>query len=258
MATGHYISSKMVGNRRVLFRPSDEDRDQTYFLFATTQDQIDFLRFPLGGMPKPEARALARELGLAVADKQDSQDICFVPTGKYTDVIERLHPGAAEPGQIVHIDGRVLGEHKGIIRYTVGQRRGLGISSSDPLYVVKLDAEHKQVIVGPREALVTRRLKLREVNWLGPQAIAEFPETGLEIFTKVRSTRPPKEALLFAMPDGSFEVELLDGEQGVAPGQACVFYDGVEKESQLWGGGWISSTATEVAIPETIGITAAE
>ena len=258
MATGHYISSKMVGNKRVLFRPTDADRDQTYFLFATTQEQINFLRFPLGGMPKPEARELARKLGLSVADKQDSQDICFVPTGKYTDVIERLHPGAAEPGEIVHIDGRVLGEHPGIIRYTVGQRRGLGVSSSEPLYVVKLDAHRKQVIVGPREALLTRRLKLREVNWLGPQSIAEFPETGLEIFAKVRSTRPPKEALLFAMPDGGFEVELLDGEEGVAPGQACVFYDSVKTEGQLWGGGWIASTKTQVSIPETIGVSAAE
>ena len=259
MATGHYIASRMIGNRRVLFRPSDEDRDQTYFLFATTQEQIDFLRFPLGGMPKPEARALARELGLSVADKQDSQDICFVPSGKYTDVIERLHPGAAEPGDIVHVDGKILGEHKGIIHYTVGQRRGLGVSyGGEPLYVVKLDPLSKQVIVGPREALVTRRLKLREVNWLGPQTFAEFPEAGLEIFAKVRSTRPPKEALLFAMEDGSFDVELLDGEEGVAPGQACVFYDSVDRESQLWGGGWIASTKTEVVIPDKIDIRAAQ
>lgn len=258
MATGHYITSKQVGNRRVLFRPTDEDRDQSYFLFATTQEQINFLRFPLGGMPKPEARALARELGLSVADKQDSQDICFVPTGKYTDVIERLHPGAAEPGDIVHIDGRVLGTHKGIIHYTVGQRRGLGVSSGEPLYVVKLDADRKQLIVGPRDALVTRRLHLREVNWLGPQTLSEFPETGLEIYAKVRSTRPPKAALLFAIDDGTFEVELLDGEEGVAPGQACVFYDGVESEAELWGGGWIASTKTQVAIPDTIGVSAAE
>ena len=259
MATGHYISSKMVGNRRVLFRPSDEDRDQTYFLFATTQEQIDFLRFPLGGMSKPEARQLAHELGLVVADKKDSQDICFVPTGKYTDIIERLHPGAAEPGKIVHIDGTVLGDHKGIIHYTVGQRRGLGVSyGGGPLYVVKLDPEQKHVLVGPREALVTRRLKLRDVNWLGPQTFAEFPESGLEIYAKVRSTRPPKEALLYALPNGEFEVELLDGEEGVAPGQACVFYEGLAKEAQLWGGGWIDRTVTELAIPETIGVSAAE
>ena len=254
MATGHYISSKQVGNRRVLFRPTDEDRDQSYFLFATTQEQIDFLRFPLGGMPKPEARAMARELGLSVADKQDSQDICFVPTGKYTDVIERLHPGAAEPGDIVHIDGRVLGQHKGIIHYTVGQRRGLGVSSGEPLYVVKLDADNKQLIVGPRDALVTSRLKLREVNWLGPHTFAEFPVAGLEIFAKVRSTRPPKPALLHVSDNGEFEVELLDGEQGVAPGQACVFYDSIDKEAQLWGGGWIASTTSKVAVPERVGV----
>ncbi|SNZ21014.1 tRNA 2-thiouridine(34) synthase MnmA [Cohaesibacter gelatinilyticus] len=248
MATGHYITSRQKGNRRVLYRPTDEDRDQSYFLFATTQEQIDFLRFPLGGMPKPEARALARELGLSVADKQDSQDICFVPTGKYTDVIERLHPGAAEPGDIVHIDGRVLGQHKGIIRYTVGQRRGLGVSAGEPLFVVKLDAEKKQVIVGPREALATRRLKLREVNWLGPIDVSEIPEKGLEIYAKVRSTRPPKAALLHVTDDGGFEVELLDGEEGVAPGQACVFYDSVDKESELWGGGWIASTKSVAQI----------
>ena len=245
MATGHYIKSKQAGNRRVLLRPTDEDRDQTYFLFATTQEQIDFLRFPLGGMPKPEARALAKELGLSVHDKQDSQDICFVPSGKYTDVIERLHPGAAEPGDIVHMDGRVLGTHKGIIHYTVGQRRGLGISSAEPLYVVKLDAEAKHVIVGPRDALITRRLTLREVNWLGPQTVADFPAKGLEVYAKVRSTRPPKAALLHRIDEDHFEVELLDGEEGVAPGQACVFYNGLEKEAELWGGGWIASTQSQ-------------
>ncbi|EHK57525.1 tRNA 2-thiouridine(34) synthase MnmA, partial [Allomesorhizobium alhagi] len=188
LATGHYIRSKANGAHRALYRPVDADRDQSYFLFATTQEQIDYLRFPLGGLSKQEVRAIAEELGLSVAAKQDSQDICFVPQGKYSDIIAKLKPTAATPGDIVHIDGRVLGRHDGILRYTVGQRRGLGVASGEPLYVVHLDAERARVIVGPREALETHRIYLRNVNWLGDMALDAIPAEGLELFAKVRST----------------------------------------------------------------------
>jgi tRNA-specific 2-thiouridylase len=238
LATGHYVRSRLAGNRRGLYRPVDGDRDQSYFLFATTPEQLDFLRFPLGGMTKAEVREVARDLGLAVADKHDSQDICFVPTGKYAEVIERLKPGAAEAGDIVHIDGRVLGHHQGIIHYTVGQRRGLGIASREPLYVVHLDPNGRRVIVGPREALTTRRLHLRDVNWLGEGTLADLPANGLEIHARVRSTRPPLPARLFA-GDGHVFVDLDAGESGVAPGQACVFYDGDGAGARVLGGGWI-------------------
>src|SRR6185436_18029804 len=167
MATGHYVRSRTVGGRRALFRPVDLERDQSYFLFATKQEQLDFLRFPLGDLTKDETRVIARELGLAVADKHDSQDICFVPQGRYSDIVEKLKPGAVRPGDIVHVDGTVLGRHEGVIRYTVGQRRGLGIAAGEPLFVVRLDAEDARVVVGPRAALATRRIVLRDFNWLG-------------------------------------------------------------------------------------------
>src|SRR3954469_24541050 len=168
LATGHYVASRRLpSGGRGLYRAREEERDQSYFLFGTTPEQLDLLRFPLGERSKAETRELARRFGLAVADKHDSQDICFVPTGRYTDVMERLRPGAAEPGEIVDVDGRVLGRHDGIIHFTVGQRRGLGIAAAHPLYVVRLDAAHRRVVVGPREALRTSRMLLREVNWLG-------------------------------------------------------------------------------------------
>src|SRR5690606_8048938 len=173
-----YIRSRPNGSHRALYRPVDADRDQSYFLFATTQEQIDYLRFPLGGMSKPQVRAIAEEMGLSVATKHDSQDICFVPRGKYSDVIAKLKPGAANPGEIVHIDGRVLGRHDGILHYTIGQRRGIGIATGEPLYVVHLDAERARVVVGPREALETRRLFLRQVNWLGDSALEALPVEG--------------------------------------------------------------------------------
>lgn len=238
LATGHYVRSRLVGGRRALFRPVDLDRDQSYFLFATTREQLDFLRFPLGGLTKTETRELAREFGLAVADKHDSQDICFVPKGKYSDVIERLKPGAAEPGEIVHLDGRVLGQHEGIIHFTIGQRRGIGVATGEPLYVVHLDAERSRVVVGPREALATRRIALREVNWLGDGELSELPAEGMELFVKVRSTRPPRPAVLRAGAAG-VTVELADGETGIAPGQACVFFDSDDAQARVLGGGWI-------------------
>lgn len=250
LATGHYVRSQTEGNHRALYRPVDLDRDQSYFLFATTPDQLDFLRFPLGGMTKAETRELAREFGLAIADKQDSQDICFVPQGKYADVIERLKPNAAEPGEIVHLDGRVLGQHQGIIHYTIGQRRGIGIATGEPLYVVRLDAENRKVIVGPREALGTREIILRDVNWIGPGTLDEVPEAGLEIHAKVRSTRPPKPAIL-RMRDGAAVVDLVDGETGVAPGQACVFFDSDGDAARVLGGGWIDRTTAAVPRTET-------
>ncbi|WP_436638781.1 tRNA 2-thiouridine(34) synthase MnmA [Microbaculum sp. FT89] len=238
LATGHYIASRLrPDGHRALFRAKDPERDQSYFLFATTQEQIDFLRFPLGDMTKPETRELARAFGLAIAEKSDSQDICFVPTGRYSQIIERLRPDAVEPGDIVHLDGRVLGRHEGIIHYTIGQRRGIGVAVGEPLYVVDLDAPGRRVIVGPREALETRRMTLRDVNWLGDRPLAAGVH---EICAKVRSTRPPQPARLLVC-EGTVEVELLTGEYGVSPGQACVFYESEAAQSRVLGGGWIAA-----------------
>jgi tRNA-specific 2-thiouridylase len=239
LATGHYVQSRPVGNRRALYRPVDVDRDQSYFLFATTREQLDFLRFPLGAMTKAETREAARELGLAIADKHDSQDICFVPSGRYSEMIERLNPGAAEAGDIVHIDGRRLGRHQGIIHYTIGQRRGIGVATGEPLYVIHLDPAERRVIVGPREALATHRLHLREVNWIGDMPLSELPTEGLPILARVRSTRPPLPARLFH-ENGYVFVDLGDAELGVAPGQACAFYDDAKDGSRVLGGGWIA------------------
>jgi len=240
LATGHYVRSRASGNKRSLYRPADLDRDQSYFLFATTQEQLDFLRFPLGGLPKAEVRALARKYGLAIADKPDSQDICFVPNGNYADVIRKLRPNAAEPGEIVHMDGRVLGTHHGIIHFTIGQRRGIGIATGEPLYVVRLDADRRRVVVGPREALETRKIFLREVNWIGDLPLEDGAE--IDLYAKVRSTRPPAPAILRRTGD-AVSVELVTGETGVAPGQACVFFDsdtGTDTdEARVLGGGWI-------------------
>jgi tRNA-specific 2-thiouridylase len=238
LATGHYIRSRANGAHRALYRPVDADRDQSYFLFATTQAQIDFLRFPLGHLSKPQVRAEAEAMGLVVANKQDSQDICFVPQGKYSDIIAKLKPTAATPGDIVHIDGRVLGRHEGILRYTIGQRRGIGVASGEPLYVVHLDADRARVIVGPREALETHKIYLRDLNWLGDEALASLPVGGMELFAKVRSTRPPRPAVLHHS-DGSSWVELVDGESGIAPGQACVLYSDDGDDARVFGGGFI-------------------
>src|SRR5262249_10082507 len=226
LATGHYVASRRLADgTRALFRARDEERDQSYFLFATTPAQLAHLRFPLGERTKAETRALARQFGLTVADKHDSQDICFVPAGHYSDVIERLKPGAAQPGDIVDLDGRVRGRHPGITHSTIGQRRGLGIATGEPLYVVRLDAAARRVVVGPRSALATRRMRLRDVNWIGDGTIdAGLHEGPLEVFVKVRSTRPPQPAWVMHARDG-FAVELAGSEEGVAPGQACVFYD---------------------------------
>ncbi|MEO6298028.1 MAG: tRNA 2-thiouridine(34) synthase MnmA [Paracoccaceae bacterium] len=236
MATGHYIQRK-VGVGAELHRATDANRDQSYFLFSTTYDQLDYLRFPLGHLgSKAETRALAARYGLSVADKPDSQDICFVPNGNYAAVIEKLRPGAADPGEIVDLEGRVLGPHNGIIHYTVGQRRGLGIGGlEDPLYVVKLDPVLRRVIVGPKAALATRVIPVREINWLGDEALMSRKEWHLEV--KVRSTRPPRAAIVRPLSATEAEVELLDPEDGVSAGQACVFY--ASEGSRVFGGGWV-------------------
>ena len=237
MATGHYIQRRMGARGAELHSAADATRDQSYFLFSTTQDQLDFLRFPLGHLAsKDETRALAARYGLRVADKPDSQDICFVPDGDYVGVIEKLRPGAAEPGEIVDPAGKVLGTHKGVIHYTIGQRRGLGIGGlSEPLYVVRLDVENRRVVVGPKEMLATRTVPVREVNWLGDSGLADGGAR--EIAVKVRSTRPPAPAVLRPQSDTQAEVELLTPEEGVSPGQACVFYD--TESTRILGGGWI-------------------
>ncbi|MCT6860252.1 tRNA 2-thiouridine(34) synthase MnmA [Bartonella apis] len=239
LATGHYIRSRPNGAHRALYRPVDANRDQSYFLFATTQEQIDYLRFPLGNLAKPHVREIAAEMGLSVASKHDSQDICFVPQGRYSDVIAKLRPEAANPGDIVHIDGRILGRHEGIVNFTIGQRRGIGIATGEALYVVYLDAENARVIVGPREALETRKLFLRDANWLGDENIDEFPKDGIVVAAKVRSTRPPRPAIL-KVEDSVLTVELLEGETGVAPGQACVLYDNDSNDARVLGGGFIT------------------
>ena len=244
LATGHYIRSRANGEHRALFRPVDTDRDQSYFLFATTQEQLDYLRFPLGGMPKSEVRKIAEELELTVAQKQDSQDICFVPQGKYSDIVSRLNPAAASPGAIVHIDGRIIGQHEGIVHYTVGQRRGIGVATGDPLYVVHLDAARSRVIVGPRAALETHKVFLRDVNWLGDQPLDGLPEEGVPVFAKVRSTRAPRPAILHSK-DGEVWVELIDGESGIAPGQACVLYSDDSNTARVFGGGFIERSERE-------------
>jgi tRNA-specific 2-thiouridylase len=247
LATGHYVASRRLADgSRAMVCAADADRDQSYFLFATTPEQLDFLRFPLGDMTKPQTRELARRFGLSVADKHDSQDICFVPTGRYTDIISRLKPNAMEPGDIVDLDGHVIGRHDGIVHFTVGQRRGLGIAASAPLYVVELDAANRRVIVGPREALKMHYIVLRDVNWIGDGVLDRAVGEGLEIFVRVRSTRKPQPAWLRAVGD-HYEVELVAGEEGVSPGQACVFYDAAEGQARVLGGGFIARATAKRA-----------
>ncbi|WP_297007106.1 tRNA 2-thiouridine(34) synthase MnmA [Thalassospira sp. UBA6510] len=236
MATGHYVQRKLGKNGRAeLHRAADPNRDQSYFLFTTTQEQLDFLRFPLGHlMSKAETRALAAKYGLEVADKPDSQDICFVPDGKYARLVEKLRPEAGEPGEIVDLDGNVLGDHRGLIHYTVGQRRGLNIGgTAEPLYVVKLSPEKRQVIVGPKAALAKKLVYVRELNWLDGDQI---DENGVEVEVKLRSAMQPTTATIFPEAAGEARIELHDAQFGIAPGQAGVFYQG----ERVLGGGWIT------------------
>ncbi|MBT3884854.1 MAG: tRNA 2-thiouridine(34) synthase MnmA [Rhodospirillaceae bacterium] len=232
LATGHYARRLIGPQGAELHRGLDDDKDQSYFLFATTPEQLDYLRFPLGGMTKAETRAHAERLGLAIADKPDSQDICFVAGGKYADFVRALRPEAERPGNIVHSDGRVLGRHGGIINYTVGQRRGLNIGGGDALYVLRLEPDDARVIVGPREALGQTRVYVKDVNWLG-DGLAPAP--GMELEAKIRSLAPRAPAVIADVGDGGAVLELAAAADGVAPGQACVFYAG----TRVLGGGWI-------------------
>jgi tRNA-uridine 2-sulfurtransferase len=244
LATGHYVKRVAGTAGAELHRAADYGRDQSYFLFATTQPQLDFLRFPLGGMPKTETREAAARFDLPVADKPDSQDICFVPNGSYAQVVEKLRPEAVIPGDIVDTDGRVIGQHEGIIHYTVGQRRGLGIGGrdpeSDPLYVIRLDAAAHRVVVGPKAALGRERLQLSSVNWLGGDVPAK---SGEGFAVKIRSTMEPVPATVIRSPDGGAEVVFQDLQFGVSPGQACVIYAG----DRVLGGGWIERETAELA-----------
>ncbi len=239
LVTGHYVDSVVMPHGRELRTPADMARDQSYFLFATTQEQVDYLRFPLGRLTKPETRAVATELGLMVADKPDSQDICFVPDGKYADLILKLRPDAADAGDIVHIDGRVLGRHEGIVHYTIGQRRGLGIADADPLYVIKLEPAQKRVIVGPREALRQTDIAVNDLNWLGAAPLSEQPQP---CFARIRSTRPPVAASV-RKSGLHIMVSIPSGEYGVSPGQACVLYDQPGPGQKVLGGGFIAAQA---------------
>ena len=233
LATGHYVRRVDGAGAPELHVAADPSRDQSYFLFATTKPQLEYLRFPLGGLPKAETRALARRFALPVADKPDSQDICFVPQGGYAAIVEKLRPGAARPGDIVDTGGTVLGRHQGIIHYTIGQRRGLGIAGEEPLYVLRLEAEECRVVVGPKQALARDRLTVSEVNWLDTDAL---PNRGIEIQVKIRSAGTPAAAIVRPLPGGRAEVALAEPQFGVAPGQACVFYAG----TRVLGGGWIA------------------
>jgi tRNA-specific 2-thiouridylase len=238
LATGHYVESRARGDgssARDMFTPADLSRDQSYFLFATTQAQLDYLRFPLGTLTKAETRAIAAELGLAVADKPDSQDICFVPDGDYAALIRKLRPEGVEPGEIVDLEGRVLGQHDGIVHYTIGQRRGLGIAGAEPLYVVKIEAKARRVIVGPREALRQEDIRVTDLNWLGAPLNAE----PLPVFAKIRSARPPVPADIRQDAEGPI-VTIRGGEYGVSPGQACVLYAGEGPGQLVLGGGFIA------------------
>ena len=227
LVTGHYVRRMVSDGRAELHTGADPRRDQSYFLYGTTAQQLDFLRFPLGGLPKDEVRAIARDIGLAVASKPDSQDICFVPDGDYASLVKKLRPETEAPGEIVDLEGRVLGEHRGVVHFTIGQRRGIDIGGSpEPLYVVRIEPETRRLVVGPRSALAIGRMRVEELNWIA--------EDQREARVKVRSLAPAVPARIEAEGWVSFETP----EYGVAPGQAAVFYDG----SRLLGGGWIAET----------------
>lgn len=238
LVTGHYIETSLNDGQWQMRRPVDEKRDQSYFLFSTTPEQLSFLRFPLAHLTKNEIREFAAKLALPVADKPDSQDICFVPNGDYATVIERLRPDCSLPGEIVDMDGNILGQHQGVLHYTVGQRRGLGVAIGEPLYVVRIDADTRQVIVGPKDALARRTIMLDEVNWLGGEMLSD----PIDVKVKIRSTGSPVRANLTLLQGQRAEVSLDIPEEGVSPGQACVFYGADEgPAARVLGGGWIIS-----------------
>ena len=238
LVTGHYIETSFNDGQWQMRRPVDEKRDQSYFLFSTTPEQLSFLRFPLAHLTKNEIREFASKLALPVADKPDSQDICFVPNGDYATVIERLRPDCSLPGEIVDMDGNILGQHQGVLHYTVGQRRGLGVAIGEPLYVVRIDADTRQVIVGPKDALARQTIMLDEVNWLGGEMLSD----PIDVKVKIRSTGSPVRANLTLLQGQRAEVSLDIPEEGVSPGQACVFYGAEEgPAARVLGGGWIIS-----------------
>jgi tRNA-uridine 2-sulfurtransferase len=234
LVTGHYVRRINGQSGAELHKATDEKKDQSYFLFATTQEQLDFIHFPLGGMTKEETRKHAQRFGLLVAEKPDSQDICFVPDGNYKKIVEKVRPGAMQSGMIMHVDGYQLGTHTGIINYTIGQRKGLGISSPEPLYVVKIDPASNIVYVGPEKSLSSLEFVIKELNWLGNQPV---PEEGLEVSVKIRSAHQGAFARIYPHEDGQVRVKLLSHERAVTPGQACVIYDG---QTRVLGGGWIT------------------
>jgi tRNA-specific 2-thiouridylase len=242
LVTGHYVQSRLGPEGWELYQAVSAARDQSYFLFATTQEQLDFLRFPLGALEKTETRALAAALALPVAAKPDSQDICFVPSGDYAGVIRKLRPDSVEPGEIVHADGRMLGTHSGIVNFTVGQRKGLGIAVGEPVFVIRIEPASRRVIVGPRAMLRTARVRLREVNWIGAGTLTEAAAEERAIFVKVRSTQEPRPARLMADAGGIF-VELAEPEHGIAAGQACVFYADGSGTARVLGGGFIGKAS---------------
>jgi tRNA-specific 2-thiouridylase len=244
LATGHYIERRDGANGPELYRAADGDRDQSYFLFATTREQLDMLMFPLGTLTKPKVRELAREMGLPLADKPDSQDICFVPKGRYADIIEKLKPGAIQAGDIRHADGRTLGRHDGIINYTIGQRRGLGLNSTEALFVLSIDAERNEVVVGPRDLLRTRDLVLRNMNWLGDEPLEQAAASGIAVHARVRSSQAPRPATVFVETNGEVRVTLAEPENGVAAGQACVLYTDDTTQARVLGGGFVAKAIT--------------
>ena len=239
LVTGHYILTNEGKNGRQMFRAKDIEKDQSYFLFKTTKEQLDFLRFPLGSFKKDEIREIAREIGLTVSDKPDSQDICFVPNGKYSEVLKKINPDNLKPGLLLDTIGNVLGNHEGIVNFTIGQRKGLGISSCDPLYVVKIDAENQNVVVGSKEDLKKRNIKIRDMNWIGDEKLGNNSIKEIKIKAKIRSTQEPEPARL-CFEHGKVHVNFDDHVEGVSPGQACVFYD-FKNSTRVLGGGWITS-----------------
>ena len=236
LITGHYVSRIQTNGHANMYKAKDQNRDQSYFLFSTTQEQLDFLRFPLGEIDKSETRAIAEKLNLNVATKPDSQDICFVPNGDYASVIKKFRPESFKPGKILDIDGNQIGDHEGIINYTIGQRKGIKIASNNPLYVVNIDADNNTIVVGNKDCLQVKQIKLRNLNILGSKK--EFNE---KINIKVRSTGRLLKAKVNLL-EYSADVEILDQETGISPGQACVFYSKDDIGDKVLGGGWIHKT----------------